>query len=371
VSAVTIRAVGDTMLGDSHLTIGTGVRSLVRRRGAAYLFDAVRPHLAAGDALLFGNLECALSADRRRWRHRPFVGDLESAAALQVEGFGVLALATNHIYEQGNEPAIETEHALADLGIAAVGLPGSGGPKAFVEHGGVRIGFLSHSFVRLTAPDPFEHDAGIVFREAEALVGECDLAIISLHWGAEFMRVPSKEQIAYARALVRAGVRFVIGHHPHTMQPVEIFEGGVIAYSLGNFIFDMGWVPWAEEGLMVTATIPLDKSAAPSVGVLPLRTDESFRPVPVGEEVPPARFNESIEAGLDMDLLLQRPRDMYGPKTWEVRRRASKSIRAHVRGRPFRVPPATWWHLARKRLGGKKAPLDRAQVDAAWTLETP
>jgi hypothetical protein len=39
-----------------------------------------------------------------------------------------------------------------------------------------------------------------------------------------------------ARGLVVAGVDIVMGHHPHCLQPFETYEGGVIFYSLGNFI---------------------------------------------------------------------------------------------------------------------------------------
>jgi len=31
----------------------------------------------------------------------------------------------------------------------------------------------------------------------------------------------------------------ILGHHPHVPQLVENFKGSIIAYSLGNFIFDM------------------------------------------------------------------------------------------------------------------------------------
>jgi poly-gamma-glutamate synthesis protein (capsule biosynthesis protein) len=41
-----------------------------------------------------------------------------------------------------------------------------------------------------------------------------------------------------AKKLIDAGTDLIIGHHPHRLQPVEIHKGKVIAYSLGNFIFD-------------------------------------------------------------------------------------------------------------------------------------
>ena len=30
----------------------------------------------------------------------------------------------------------------------------------------------------------------------------------------------------------------IIGHHPHVVQPIEFYKNKLIAYSLGDFIFD-------------------------------------------------------------------------------------------------------------------------------------
>jgi poly-gamma-glutamate synthesis protein (capsule biosynthesis protein) len=43
--------------------------------------------------------------------------------------------------------------------------------------------------------------------------------------------------VAFAHALIDAGADAVIGHHPHVLQGIERYGRGVIAYSLGNFIF--------------------------------------------------------------------------------------------------------------------------------------
>ena len=54
------------------------------------------------------------------------------------------------------------------------------------------------------------------------------------HWGLEFHEYPSAAQVRFARALVDAGAHVVAGHHPHALQPLEIYNGAVIAYSLGH-----------------------------------------------------------------------------------------------------------------------------------------
>jgi poly-gamma-glutamate capsule biosynthesis protein CapA/YwtB (metallophosphatase superfamily) len=37
---------------------------------------------------------------------------------------------------------------------------------------------------------------------------------------------------------VDCGADIVAGHHPHTFQGIELYHGKLIAYSLGNFVFD-------------------------------------------------------------------------------------------------------------------------------------
>ena len=73
---------------------------------------------------------------------------------------------------------------------------------------------------------------------ARAAVREADVVVVSLHWGIEYTEQPTEEQKRLARRLIDAGASLVLGHHPHTVQPVERYHGGLIAYSLGNFVFD-------------------------------------------------------------------------------------------------------------------------------------
>ena len=62
-----------------------------------------------------------------------------------------------------------------------------------------------------------------------------------------------------ARAAVDAGASLVIGSHPHLVQPVEEYHGGLIAYSLGNFVFDGFEGPANDSGILF-ATFVADGS---------------------------------------------------------------------------------------------------------------
>jgi poly-gamma-glutamate synthesis protein (capsule biosynthesis protein) len=53
---------------------------------------------------------------------------------------------------------------------------------------------------------------------------------------------------------VDAGADVVAGGHPHWVQGVELVRGGLVAYSLGNFVFDMDFARETREGAVLELT---------------------------------------------------------------------------------------------------------------------
>ena len=80
-----------------------------------------------------------------------------------------------------------------------------------------------------------------------------DVVIVLPHWGDQYTHRPSRTSARSAGALVDAGADLVLGGHPHWVQGVEMSQGGLIAYSLGNFVFDMdvSSCPQTREGIML------------------------------------------------------------------------------------------------------------------------
>ena len=64
-----------------------------------------------------------------------------------------------------------------------------------------------------------------------------EIVIVSYHGGEEGSYTPTGDQKAYAHKAIDAGADIFYGHHPHVLQPIEEYNGGVICYSLGNFSF--------------------------------------------------------------------------------------------------------------------------------------
>ena len=65
---------------------------------------------------------------------------------------------------------------------------------------------------------------------------QVDVVMVSMHWGNEYTHVPSAEQRRQAEYLSSLGVDVIIGHHSHTIQPIEFVGDTLVIYSLGNLI---------------------------------------------------------------------------------------------------------------------------------------
>ena len=77
----------------------------------------------------------------------------------------------------------------------------------------------------------------------EAARAAADYVVLALHWGvppfwrSRFQDGLADYQIEVGRVLIEAGADVIVGHHPHSLQAVEIYRGKPIFYSLGNFVF--------------------------------------------------------------------------------------------------------------------------------------
>jgi len=64
------------------------------------------------------------------------------------------------------------------------------------------------------------------------------VVVVIPHWGTQYTHVPEASQRRVARAFADAGADVVVGGHPHITQGTESYNGHLIVYSLGNFVFD-------------------------------------------------------------------------------------------------------------------------------------
>jgi len=286
---IRITLVGDIMLGGS-------ADEFMRRHGHDYAFAGVADELARAD-VLFGNLEGPLTdggepaADKQYLFRTP---PAKVAPALARAGFDVLSLANNHTLDYGATGLFDTRTALFDAGIHAVGAGSdlAGARRAaIVERKGHKVGFLAYSN---TFPEEFWAGPGTpgtafghrahVEADVRALGERVDTVVVSFHWGRESTTELRDYQPMLARAAIDAGADIVAGHHPHVLQGVERYGGGVILYSLGNFTFGS----YSENARVSTiAHVIADDDGLKGLEMVPINVynpDVLFQPLPlIGE----------------------------------------------------------------------------------------
>ncbi len=209
----------------------------LRDRGATALLP-IAAALQRAD-LSFVNLETPLIAEPGG---RLFAGPLEAATWLSEAGVTVANVANNHMLDFGTDGLGSTVDALAAAGIKAVGT--ADGPAHHIfDLAGLRVAILASARTLKPLPGGIrEYDAQRLIEDVRQARAAAEVVVVSLHLGYMFMDVPHPGQRGEILALLSAGADLVVAHHPHVLQGVEIHDGRVACYSLGNLLFDI------EEG---------------------------------------------------------------------------------------------------------------------------
>lgn len=241
-SQATFLAVGDIMLS-------RGVAGVINRAGDPLVpFSALDKEFLSTD-FNFGNLESPVSGnDSRVGKGLVFNARKADIAGLVKYKFKVVNLANNHALDQGANGLQFTRDFLTQQGIEYLGvgadLTEAWKPK-FVVANGVKIGFVGASYASINDGGVARNnyvarveDEELLKAAIESARKQSDFVVVTMHAGIEYVRLPDKTQVKFARAAVDFGADVVIGAHPHWVQVTEEYKGKMIYYSLGNFIFD-------------------------------------------------------------------------------------------------------------------------------------
>jgi poly-gamma-glutamate synthesis protein (capsule biosynthesis protein) len=285
---VTLTVVGDVMLA-------RGVRD------PAAALRPMAPWLRTAD-LTIGNLESTLSrAGAPRQGNDSFGADPQVARLLANSGFDALSLANNHAGDFGDRALVRTVRRLRAAGLRTFGA-GADADRAWapavVERHGMRFGFLGFNAIgetpAVTARRPGAVSVSMpprtgpldraeldrFLRAVRDLDRRVDVVVVLPHWGTQYTHRPEPVQRRVGRALVRAGADLVVGGHPHWVQGVDLVDGVPVAHSLGNFVFDMDFMPQTMEGVVLEAAFTGGELRA--VGLVPYRLDRrTFAPRPM------------------------------------------------------------------------------------------
>ncbi len=268
---LTFAFVGDVMLGTTFPD--ESGKSLPPDDGR-HLLDEVAPVLSAAD-VAFRNLEGPLVDGGVSAKCGPPKKTKKSCWAFRVPtrygqylkdaGFDVMGLANNHAMDFGADGRASTIQVLDALGIA------HSGPVGDIAHltvRGTRVAVVAFA-TYATAYNLNDLDAARAVVAGE--VGRNDIVVVSFHGGAEGAsrtHVPEGAELflgenrgdlrTFAHAMIDAGAALVVGHGPHVVRGLELYQGRLIAYSLGNFATYGGMNLLGVTGISLILEVHLD-----------------------------------------------------------------------------------------------------------------
>ena len=261
---------GDTMFD-------RGVRGYVATSEGKDIFKKVAPLIENADLTVL-NLEGPITTYKSvaSYNNLSFTFPTSTAQLLGDNGIDIVSLSNNHTHNFGREGLASTHQFLSQANVQYFGNPyNSTSTLSYVAtvHG-LEVAFVGyHAFMN---PDLTPLIAEIrMHKENKRLV------IFFPHWGNEYQKKASRNQVDVATRAVEAGVDLVVGAHPHVVQNIEVIKNTPVVYSLGNFIFDQWFSKDVQEQLALKVWIDPSSRVITSFELIPLTR---FRFVP--EQIP-------------------------------------------------------------------------------------
>jgi len=237
-----------SVLFTGDMMLDRGVEYQIEKHGDwFYPFSKIKLLLSQAD-MAIGNLEGPIVSQPPKFPDNSlqFAFSPNVVKSLSSANFQLLSLANNHTDNMGEEGWQETKDHLQQANIDSIGHPVKCDQDASIVKG---------PFVFLAFNKTFPvncSDAKIVQIVQDIRQNYPDkFLVVIFHWGNEYSLNSSTAQQSLAHATVKAGADLIIGSHPHVVQEIEEYQGRLIFYSLGNFIFDQYFSQETQEGLVV------------------------------------------------------------------------------------------------------------------------
>ncbi len=242
--------------------------------------------------IFFANLEGPVS-DVGKDLHNlySFRMDPKVLPVLKNAGIDIVSFANNHVGDWGRSAFDDSRHRLDATGILYTG-SGDNYEKAteptIIEKNGIKIGFLGFTDVGPEWLAATENQSGVLLANDPDLPSiiknaseQVDILITSFHWGIEYSEHNAR-QTTLAHTAIDNGAKLVIGHHPHVIEATENYKDGLIAYSLGNFIFDQYFSAETMEGMILKVTLDAQTKSIKNSEKYIVKLSPTFQPqIPV------------------------------------------------------------------------------------------
>jgi poly-gamma-glutamate capsule biosynthesis protein CapA/YwtB (metallophosphatase superfamily) len=301
--------------------------------------------------IAIGNLDMALTTEaapvRKLVTRR---ASSELARDIYMLGFDVLSVANNHTVDFGWAGLQQTVDAVAAGGLKVVGAGATRREAAapLVERvAGRRVGIIAFSCLTPAGMEASEERPGIsairidtayqidaVYQMEEPgdpsvvrirtqaqpddlafaveavrrLRAECDLLIVTIHWGFGSGEALAEYQAPLGAALIDAGADIVHGHHPHAVHAIGAHRGKPILFGLGTFLAQQFFLNSGPAAARMRAGMSPDGYIA----LVDLEADDriGLRIVPTTLD---SNYTPALAKGADFDRIADRLSRLSAP----------------------------------------------------------
>lgn len=251
---------GDVMMGRRYYQPYFGDAVLIHPESkltdSKAIVQHIKPYMSVADYAAV-NLETQIATEKPKQRAPKsvtFFSQPETLAALSWAGIDYVSLGNNHTYDyldSGLTSTLayleESELAYSGAGVdetsalkahttrvkqtdfamlGYVGWEGSANPTqtATHQHGGAAYGSMEN-----------------IQQSVSKQVDKSHTTIVQYHGSQEYADNPTGVTEQRLKSAIDAGAALAVAHHPHVTQGLELYDGKLIAYSMGNFIFDQNF----------------------------------------------------------------------------------------------------------------------------------
>lgn len=280
------------------------------RGGIHGLFDSDVLGLMTGADITMVNQEFAFSDRGTPMEDKQYTFRIPPTRVkiFQEMGIDVVSLANNHALDFGTIALEDSFETLDQAGILYAGAGRNLSRAKEMQTITVNekvIGFLAASRVIPVAEwNAGSASTGMLTTYSPELLCQaikenrekCDYLVVFVHWGVERNTYPEDYQFRMGKQYIDAGADAVIGCHPHVMQGIEYYQGKPIAYSLGNYVFNLRGDSTALLQLII------EESGEVIAQLIPVRTNTLPFQLLAGEEKKEFfRYMESISFQISID----------------------------------------------------------------------
>jgi len=216
----------------------------------------IKPYMSIADYAAV-NLETQIAdkkPDERAPKSVTFYSQPEILDALTWAGIDYVSLGNNHTYDYMDSGLHSTLNFLSNskLAYSGAGINEKSALKAHQQkiknNNFSMLGYVGWEGSATPTQTANDDHGGAAYGSMENMlssvkkqVAKNNVTIVQYHGSQEYANSPTGVTEQRLKSSLDAGAALAIAHHPHVTQGLELYDNKLIAYSMGNFIFDQNF----------------------------------------------------------------------------------------------------------------------------------